>query len=147
MPITKVRLLQRVGLFFVQPVCYAKKNVYLCIAFSVEGVIGRDVGIGRQDGLKIRWAVMPVWVQVPLAVQRRAQVALLFLKNVLCLCYIKFVSQLYLRWLDGFHCSSGGTFRAAHMLVGRYVLCRSVYRSTRSLRAVVCRCQYGLVWS
>ena len=64
-----------------------------------------------------------------------------FLKNVLCLCHIKFVSQLYLRWLDGFHCSSGGTFRAAHMLVGRYVLCRSVYRSTRSLRTVVCRCQ------
>ena len=67
MPITKVRLLQRVGLFFVQPVCYAKKNVYLCIAFSVEGVIGRDVGIGRQDGLKIRWAVMPVWACLPQA--------------------------------------------------------------------------------
>ena len=22
--------------------------------------------LGRQDGLKIRWAVMPVWVQIPL---------------------------------------------------------------------------------
>ena len=25
--------------------------------------------LGRQDGLKIRWAVMPVWVQIPLVVQ------------------------------------------------------------------------------
>lgn len=25
--------------------------------------------LGRQDGLKIRWAVMPVWVQVPLQVR------------------------------------------------------------------------------
>ena len=24
--------------------------------------------LGRQDGLKIRWAVMPVWVQIPLVV-------------------------------------------------------------------------------
>ena len=25
--------------------------------------------LGRQDGLKIRWAVMSVWVQIPLVVQ------------------------------------------------------------------------------
>ena len=25
--------------------------------------------LGRQDGLKIRWTVMSVWVQIPLVVQ------------------------------------------------------------------------------
>lgn len=100
MPITKSDL-HKVGLFFVQPVCYAKKNVYLCIAFPVGEVIGRDVGIGRQDGLKIRWAVMPVWVQVPLAVRRRAAHVSSFFWDVLCVCHIEFVSPLHLCWFDG----------------------------------------------
>lgn len=55
-----------------------------------EGRSSRDVGIGRQDGLKIRWAVMLVWVQVPLAVQntKREMVPFSFFVVISCISYM-----------------------------------------------------------
>lgn len=44
---------------------------YICTSVPVnkEAASGcSDGGIGRHEGLKIPWAVMPVWVQLPLAV-------------------------------------------------------------------------------
>ena len=31
----------------------------------------RGAGIGLQDGLKIRWGIIPVWVRVPPAAQKK----------------------------------------------------------------------------
>ena len=58
-------------IIFTKFLAYVKKKQYLCSRFLQNGQLDRrDVGIGRQERLKIFCPVMGVWVQVPLAVLR-----------------------------------------------------------------------------